>query len=261
VISGERLSPAGAIGVAQFMPGTWAEYGVDGNGDGVADPTDPADAIPSAAIYNCAVARIVRDVPGDPADNMLAAYNAGPGAVLNHKGVPPESFAGGETHHYVRIIRDLEKTLAAVFNGHNEQPPTDLGARIVHYARAEIGTPYAWGGGSTTGPTRGVGHGAGTVGYDCSGLTLYAVYQATDGRVTLPRTSHTQRSAGRAVSRNQLRAGDLIVINNDGNWGHVGIYSGNGRMIHAPRTGRHVEEVDVLSGYWSQFPHAIRRIG
>ncbi|MEV5205723.1 NlpC/P60 family protein [Streptomyces sp. NPDC053720] len=69
-----------------------------------------------------------------------------------------------------------------------------------------------WGGGSTTGPTKG--------GYECSGLMLYAFYQGA--RVTLPRTSQQMRRSGTRVPRSQIRPGDLIVINNDGNWGHVG---------------------------------------
>ncbi|MER5371462.1 C40 family peptidase [Streptomyces sp. NPDC002722] len=81
-----------------------------------------------------------------------------------------------------------------------------------------------WGGGSTTGPTKG--------GYDCSGLMLYAFSQGS--RITLPRTSQQMRHSGTRVPRSQIRPGDLIVINNDGNWGHVGLYAGNNTMIHAP---------------------------
>lgn len=259
VINGEVDSDAGAQGIAQFMPGTWATHGVDANGDGTANVFDPEDAIPSAAIYDCAVAREVRDVPGDPVDNMLAAYNAGPGRVIEFGGVPPASWSGGETYNYVRSIRALEVTLTAAFDGGNEQAPSGEAARIVYYARQEIGTDYSWGGGGPDGPTQGIEHGASIVGYDCSGLTQYAVYQATNGRVTLPRTSQQQRTAGRAVSRDAMQPGDLIVINHDGVWGHVGIYAGNGRMIHAPRTGRTVEET-ALAGYWSDFEWDVRRV-
>ncbi|WP_328512750.1 C40 family peptidase (plasmid) [Streptomyces sp. NBC_00376] len=97
-----------------------------------------------------------------------------------------------------------------------------------------------WGGGSTTGPTKG--------GYDCSGLMLYAFYQGA--RIALPRTSQQMRRSGARVPRSQIRPGDLIVINNDGNWGHVGLYAGNNTMIHAPRPGKTVETTST-SGYWS----------
>ena len=93
-------SPVGAMGIAQFMPGTWATSGVDGDGDGVADVWNPADAIPSAAKYDCAVKNEVRSVPGDPVANMLASYNAGSGAVKRYGGIPPFP----ETANYVRTI-------------------------------------------------------------------------------------------------------------------------------------------------------------
>ncbi|MFB7763699.1 C40 family peptidase [Streptomyces xiamenensis] len=249
VISGRQLSTAGAIGIAQFLPGTWAEYGIDANGDGVADPTDPEDAIPSAAIYDCAVARMVRDVPGDPIDNMLAAYNAGPGTVINHQGVPAESWGNGETYNYVRHIRALEKTLAAPPPAYGQGPVTAQAAAVLSLAREQIGAPYVWGGGDKDGPTGG--------GFDCSGLVVYAYYQVTG--VELPRTSQTQRGAGVRVTAEQMMPGDIIVINNDGDWGHVGIYAGGGMMIHAPRPGKWVEEVE-LAGYWSGFTWDIRRV-
>lgn len=237
---------SGARGMAQFLPGTWAEYGTDGDGDGTADIVNPLDAIASAAVYDCAVARMVKDVPGDPVDLMLAAYNAGPGAVLHAGGVPNYT----ETRNYIRKIRDLETRLAGAA-GVSEEPAAGEAAAVLRAARSQIGVPYVWGGGGSHGPTGG--------GFDCSGLTQYAVYQGTSGRIELPRTSQTQRGAGRPVSRDQMQPGDLIVINNDGAWGHVGIYAGGGRMIHAPRTGRTIAE-DPLEGYWSQFPWDIRRV-
>ena len=93
-------SSAGALGIAQFIPATWAAYGVDGDHDGVRDVYNPADAIPSAARLNCINLTEVAAVPGDRLRNMLAAYNAGPGAVKKYHGVPP--FA--ETRRYVDQI-------------------------------------------------------------------------------------------------------------------------------------------------------------
>lgn len=77
-------SHAAAQGIAQFIPGTWATHGVDGDGDGDRDVWDPNDAIPSAARYDCSLAKYVKDVPGDPTKNMLAAYNAGAYAVIKY---------------------------------------------------------------------------------------------------------------------------------------------------------------------------------
>jgi hypothetical protein len=86
-----------AQGIAQFTPGTWAAHGVDGNGDGVKDVWNPQDAIPAQIAYDCYLANIVKDVPGDSTDNMLAAYNAGPDAVKRAGGIPPIT----ETRNYV----------------------------------------------------------------------------------------------------------------------------------------------------------------
>ena len=96
----DAVSPVGAIGLAQFMPSTWATHGVDGNGDGQADPYNAVDAIWSAARYDCALRGQVQHVPGDVISLMLAAYNAGPYAVLRYAGIPPFS----ETQAYVRAI-------------------------------------------------------------------------------------------------------------------------------------------------------------
>jgi hypothetical protein len=96
------VSPAGAEGIAQFMPATWKDYGVDADGDGTADPFDPDDAIMSAALLNCVNADLVAKVPGDPLRNTLAAYNAGFNTVIRYDGVPPFP----ETMNYVdKIIK------------------------------------------------------------------------------------------------------------------------------------------------------------
>jgi murein DD-endopeptidase MepM/ murein hydrolase activator NlpD len=96
-------SPAGALGLAQFLPGTWATWGVDGDDDGRADPLDPADAISSAAQYDCYLFNRIRPLGGDPIELMLAAYNAGPGAVLTAGGMPQIP----ETQQYVQKILAL----------------------------------------------------------------------------------------------------------------------------------------------------------
>lgn len=101
------VSPAGAQGIAQFMPRTWAEYGVDTHGDGTPDVFDPQDAITSAAILNCVNADLVADVPGDPVRNALAAYNAGFNKVVEFQGVPPFE----ETQTYVDRIMNRAQSI------------------------------------------------------------------------------------------------------------------------------------------------------
>lgn len=108
----DAVSPVGARGLGQFMPGTWAEHAVDANGGG-AVITDPADSLASAASYDCYLLEQVtgRGYREDPVSLMLAAYNAGPGAVQRYRGVPPPSFSRGETHGYVQAITALADRL------------------------------------------------------------------------------------------------------------------------------------------------------
>jgi soluble lytic murein transglycosylase-like protein len=99
------LSPAGAQGIAQFMPQVWDQVGRDANGDGRADVWDPEDAIPSAAAFNCRNRQLVKGVSGSRLRNTLAAYNAGFAAVRKYGGVPPFP----ETQAYVsRIMADAK---------------------------------------------------------------------------------------------------------------------------------------------------------
>lgn len=118
-----------------------------------------------------------------------------------------------------------------------------LGRRAVAEAKAQKGVPYAWGGGTTSGKSRGIccspgGYdGRKTVGFDCSGLTRYAFYQASNGRIVLPRTAAEQVRRGHPVARNKMRPGDLIGFDHGAGVTHIGIYVGDGQMMNAPQTG------------------------
>ena len=107
----DAVSPAGAEGMMQFVPATWARFGFDGDGDGRARVQEPADAVPSAVAYRSYLRDVLADLPGadDPAvlDRLvLAGYNAGPGAVLRAGGVPDFP----ETEAYVeRVARAQER--------------------------------------------------------------------------------------------------------------------------------------------------------
>lgn len=233
----EVKSPVGAQGIAQFMPSTWEKHGIDGNGDGKRDVWDPEDAIPSSAKYLCTISEEVKNVPGDKRSNMLAAYNAGSGAVQKYGGIPPYQ----ETQNYVRSIT----ALAGQQTGRSGKAATTEQAAIAINAAAEkIGTPYSWGGGTATNPSTGTccspsGHsGKNIVGFDCSGLTLYAYAQAG---ITLPRTAAQQYAASEPVEPGQMRLGDLVFYGaSPTSIHHVGIYVGDGWMIDAPRPGTSV---------------------
>ncbi|MEU9452320.1 bifunctional lytic transglycosylase/C40 family peptidase [Streptomyces sp. NPDC048277] len=215
-------SAAAAQGIAQFIPGTWATHGIDGNGDGVRNVWDPNDAIPSAASYDCELASYVKDVPGNISDNMLAAYNAGAYAVIKYKGVPPYK----ETQNYVKTITTLEDSFAAPVS---RLSPTKQAAAAITYAQNKLGTPYLWGGNGTA-------QDGGR--FDCSGLTK-AAYASVG--ITLPRVANDQYNAGPHPSRNELLPGDLVFFSTDLSNSraihHVGIYVGGGYMIDAPYTG------------------------
>ncbi|MDF2090840.1 C40 family peptidase [Knoellia sp. 3-2P3] len=124
------------------------------------------------------------------------------------------------------------------------------GARAVAGALRWLGTPYSWGGGGPSGPSLGFGPGAMTVGFDCSSLAQFAWKQAG---VNLPRVTDAQAaSLPRVPPSSPLQAGDLLFFATPGaeggSYGHMGIYDGQGNMVHAPRTGKTVEVVhDVMS--------------
>ncbi|GAA2576212.1 NlpC/P60 family protein [Streptomyces tubercidicus] len=101
------------------------------------------------------------------------------------------------------------------------------GAKALAFARAQIGKPYVWG---ATGPTS----------YDCSGLTQ-AAWKAAG--VDLPRTTWDQVKEGQRVATKDLQPGDLVFFYDD--ISHVGMYIGNGKMVHAPKPGANVREESI----------------
>ncbi|MEU6727360.1 NlpC/P60 family protein [Nonomuraea wenchangensis] len=102
-------------------------------------------------------------------------------------------------------------------------------------ALAQLGVSFSWGGGSPKGPTLGIGRGAATRGFDCSGLTLYAWSRAG---VRLGHYTGAQFRQGRRISRTARRAGDLLFFGGGrADPTHVALYLGGGLMVHAPKTG------------------------
>lgn len=241
-------SPAGAEGIAQFMPSTWEKHGLDGNGDGQRNVWDPEDAIPSAAKYLCDSAQAVKDVPGDKTANMLAAYNAGSGAVKKYGGVPPYK----ETQNYVKVIAATANS-APPAGSSGTAANSGQAATALKAAQQMLGKPYSWGGGSASGPTKGTccspngRSGASIIGFDCSGLTLYAYAKAG---ISLPRTAAAQYAASEPVKPEDMRPGDLVFYGSSASSiHHVGMYVGGGWIIDAPRPGTEVryDPMDTMS--------------
>lgn len=104
---------------------------------------------------------------------------------------------------------------------------------VIRRAMSQLGVPYSWGGGNANGPSNGIDQGAGTVGFDCSGLYLYAF--AGVG-IKLDHYSGSQYDAGRKIPSSQMRRGDLIFYGPNASQ-HEAMYLGDGRMLEAPYTG------------------------
>jgi cell wall-associated NlpC family hydrolase len=96
-------------------------------------------------------------------------------------------------------------------------------------------------------------------GFDCSGLVAH-IYQQAWG-VRLPRSSVEQSRHGTPVALEELQAGDLVFYNTlNRPFSHVGIYVGDGRFVHAPKSGARVRVESVKSTYWMQRFNGARRI-
>ncbi|MGP4044878.1 NlpC/P60 family protein [Streptomyces sp. 2A115] len=100
--------------------------------------------------------------------------------------------------------------------GSSADAPNSRAGAAIAYAYEKLGSPYVWG---ATGPDA----------FDCSGL-MQAAYRSAG--ISLPRTTYSQINAGQRVSRSEIRPGDLVFFYSG--ISHVGLYVGNGQMIHAP---------------------------
>ena len=122
-----------------------------------------------------------------------------------------------------------------------KRKPT-LGERAAKIALRAVGVPYRWGGSSLTG------------GFDCSGLVYWAY-----GRVgvEVPHSSYALFDTGRRVARSRMRPGDVLFFSG---LGHVGMYLGRGRMVHAPQSGRTVEVVTLRNSHYGDRLVGARRI-
>jgi peptidoglycan DL-endopeptidase RipA len=125
---------------------------------------------------------------------------------------------------------------------------------VIQRAGSQMGVPYSWGGGNAVGPSRGIDSGAGTTGFDCSGLILYAF--AGVG-IKLPHYSGAQYDLGRKIPSSQMRRGDVIFYGPGGSQ-HVTLYLGNGQMLEAPYTGSTVKVSPVRTS--GMTPYVIRYI-
>lgn len=125
---------------------------------------------------------------------------------------------------------DVANAAAASRPNRGNTTVSETGNSIVDYAYQFLGIPYVWGGTSPSG-------------FDCSGFTQYVFRNAAG--VNLPRTTYEQINVGTPVAYSDLQPGDLVFPHT----GHVGIYVGNGQMIHAPSTGDVIKVSSVYKFY------------
>ncbi|MFE3502963.1 NlpC/P60 family protein [Kitasatospora sp. NPDC059160] len=255
-----RANSGQAQGIAQFTPETWLTWG---NGGSV---WEPRDAIAAQGRFMCSLLRTAKQHPdynGSVVELALAGYNAGWGRVDQYKGVPPASFAGGQTYDYVKkIMADVRKftttdDTVTVDLPPEYQLPDGTPQQIktaVAWALAQRGGWYQWGG-DCTDPLGGNSQGH----CDCSSLMQQAYAHAG---VTIPRTTFEQFKIGTRVGVDDVKPGDLVFnAGSDGSDdapGHVGMYVGNGWIVEAPRTG--VQTRTVAYSGWRNSTSAMTRI-
>ena len=167
---------------------------------------------------------------------------------------------------YVLLLALTQAAHAAPFNGDSDAEQStrpdkkflakvetvrhdvvDRTSELVMTAMGYLGVPYRRGGNSSD------------TGFDCSGL-VRAIYGQTIGLV-LPRRADQQAAATQSIDKKELQPGDLVFFNTMRRaFSHVGIYVGDGKFIHAPRTGAQVRVENMQSSYWQRRFDGARRV-
>ena len=152
---------------------------------------------------------------------------------------------------YASPADDMERMLAERgLIAHLQDMRHDVADRtsdLVSTAMGFIGVPYRRGGNSAE------------TGFDCSGF-VRAIYEQAKG-LALPRRAIEQAQATEVIDKKDLQPGDLVFFNTMRRaFSHVGIYLGDGKFIHAPRTGAHVRIEDMGGSYWAKRFNGARRV-
>jgi cell wall-associated NlpC family hydrolase len=195
-------------------------YGLDGDGDGIADVYDPGDAIPAAAAF-----LVAHGAHG----NIPAALTA-----YNHSAQYVAGVMAWAARYAASGALALDAASSAACQAAVSVPlPAGTAGAIIRYAEAQLGKPYLWG---ATGPDA----------FDCSGLAMMA-YAAAG--LTIPRTSQAQWAFGTQIPASQAQPGDLVYFaGSDGTLtapGHVGVVISAGQMIDSPYAGALVRQEPI----------------
>jgi cell wall-associated NlpC family hydrolase len=217
-------SSAGAEGLFQFEPTTFAAYDRPTPSGGAAPPSpfDPTDATFAAARYLCSLGIV------DNPTSALVAYNCGnpgPACQAGSAGYAAQVLATAASY-----TASGSTVAASTGTGTSSGVPTVVQAAAVTYAESQIGTPYVWGG---TSPK---------TGFDCSGLVVWAYGLAG---VVVPRVANDQWHDEPHVAMDQVVPGDLVFFGSGDYADHVGIYVGGSAMVDAPYTGADVR-IDTI---------------
>lgn len=130
---------------------------------------------------------------------------------------------------------------------HARDTVSEQASSLVINAMAFLDVPYRYGGNSAD------------TGFDCSGF-VRAVYEQSLGKI-LPRRSDEQAAATETIDRSELKPGDLVFFNTMRRaFSHVGIYVGDGKFIHSPRSGAQVRVEDMRQAYWTKRFNGARRV-
>ncbi len=210
------VSDAGAEGLFQFEPTTFAAYAKPTPPGGAAPPTpfDPTDAAYAAARYLCSLG-----VANNPT-LALVAYNCG------NPGPACQAASAG----YAQEVLATAASYTAPGGVGSGGAPSGVQEAAVSYAESQIGTPYVYGGDTPQS------------GFDCSGLVIWAYGLAG---VVVPRVANDQWHDEPHVSLGDLVPGDLVFFGSSDYADHVGIYIGNSAMVDAPHTGADVR-IDTI---------------
>ncbi|MBO3444603.1 C40 family peptidase [Clostridium sp. CCUG 7971] len=152
---------------------------------------------------------------------------------------------GWASSDYINLYK-VESNNKPAESDNESKPQLNKVQAIVKKAHEQLGKSYVWG---AEGPNS----------FDCSGLVHYVYGQHG---IKTPRVSRDQYKAGKSVSQSNLQPGDLIFSSTDGSGRvtHVGIYVGEGKMIHAPNSKGVVKKVDINASYWQKAYVGAKRI-
>ena len=229
---------AGATGLMQVVPEYWQQTANKYGGDLM----DPYTNIRTAAD----ILQMGYDSYGQDWNNAAAFYFGGGGAFADGGGYSNAAdYFGTDISTYVERF---EENRTALEQGGQWSEIAGATGNAIDVARQFIGMPYEWGGASPD------------TSFDCSGLTQYSYAQSG---IQLPRTAQQQYEATTRIDAGQAQAGDLVFFHSTAPSGeyitHVGIYLGDGKMLHAGSQG--IVTADLNTSYWQQHMAGFGRAG